>query len=178
MAKANETSTAESECFQCNRSAAPGEGRCRFCILEAEASKAFWGIIVKHFPEAKFGDLSPERTIHQRIANVDAIEEWISNNVPTQCSTCHSEIVSTINDSCFRDGECGACEYRRYASQPELLTIAEAFRQECSDQVQQHQDDLKEDFGDADDLQEQVEYWKQRREQCDAAITKAYGTPA
>lgn len=60
----------------------------------------------------------------------------------------------------------------------DLLELAQAFRQECSDQIQQHRDDIKEDFGDSDDLQEMVEYWKDRREQCDAAITKAYGKPA
>lgn len=85
MANANETSPAKRTCFQCDREADPEDGRCRCCILEAEASEAFWAVIVRHFPEAKFGDLSPERTIGQRMANADAIEEWIRNNVPRHC---------------------------------------------------------------------------------------------
>jgi len=67
------------------------------------------------------GDLSPERTIGQIVANVDAIEEWISNNDPELCTTCHSEIVATINDSGFGNGECNACEYRRFRTQPALI---------------------------------------------------------
>ncbi len=41
------------------------------------------------------------------------------------CTTCGSEIVETINDSCFNDGECGPCEYQRYRSQPKLLDACE-----------------------------------------------------
>lgn len=82
MATLHETSPAK-QCFQCHRPAVPDDGRCRYCILEVEADEAFWAVIVRHFPEAKYGDLSPERTIRQRTANVDAIEEWIRNNVPS-----------------------------------------------------------------------------------------------
>ena len=84
MTQANETSPAKKLCRQCHRPAEPGKGRCRYCILEVEASEAFWDVIVRHFPEAKYGDLSPWRTIRQIVANVDAIEEWISNNVPQE----------------------------------------------------------------------------------------------
>jgi hypothetical protein len=136
MANANEKSPAKRICFQCHRPAEIDDGRCRFCILEVEASEAFWAVIVRHFPEARSGDLSPWRTINQIVANVDAIEEWIGNNVetqeaddetrdrecdqstpiggPTHCKTCASEIVETINDSNFHEGECGPCEYQRY----------------------------------------------------------------
>ncbi len=138
----NPTSPAERTCFQCHRPAVRDDGRCRYCILEAEASEAFWAAIVRHFPEAKYGDLSPERTIRQRVANVNAIEEWISSNVPSDvdwdsrvgtnhrtdraahCRTCGSEIVETVNGSTFNDGECGPCEYARYTSQPVLLAAA------------------------------------------------------
>jgi uncharacterized Fe-S cluster-containing protein len=37
------------------------------------------------------------------------------------CRTCGSEIIASINDSNFQEGECGACEYQRYRSQPRLL---------------------------------------------------------
>ncbi len=91
------------------------------------------------------------------------------------CKTCGSEIVETVNDSLFRDGECNGCEYERYRSQPELRELVQAYRQECADQIQQHRDDLKEDYGDPDDLQEMIDYWKQCRDRCDAALAKAYG---
>jgi len=37
------------------------------------------------------------------------------------CITCRCEIVETVNDSVFGDGECNSCEYERYKSQPHLL---------------------------------------------------------
>jgi hypothetical protein len=37
------------------------------------------------------------------------------------CRTCGSEIVEFVNEGVFRDGECDACEYLRYRTQPELL---------------------------------------------------------
>jgi len=37
------------------------------------------------------------------------------------CRTCSSEIVNSVNDGVFRDGECEACEYHRYQTQPRLL---------------------------------------------------------
>jgi len=80
----NEPSPASKTCSQCDRSPIPGDALCRYCILEVEACEAFWEVIVRHFPDAKSGDLSPERTIRQRMANVDAIEEWIRNNVLPQ----------------------------------------------------------------------------------------------
>lgn len=43
-----------------------------------------------------------------------------------RCKTCGSEIVESVNDSAFRDGECGRCEYKRYRSQPELLAACRA----------------------------------------------------
>lgn len=80
----SDTPTGAKHCCHCSRPVAPHEARCRYCILEVEASEAFWAVIVRHFPTAKYGDLSPERTIRQITANVDAIEEWISNNVPDE----------------------------------------------------------------------------------------------
>jgi hypothetical protein len=44
------------------------------------------------------------------------------------CTTCASEIVATVNDGTFRDGECGGCEYQRYRSQPVLLAFAGSAR--------------------------------------------------
>ena len=71
-------------CFQCTRPEIENNGRCRFCNLAEPALEAFWEVIVQHFPHAKYGDLSPERTIHLCDAAATAIEEWISNNVLPQ----------------------------------------------------------------------------------------------
>lgn len=49
--------------------------------LTDEALEAFWEVVVKHFPQATTGDLSPMRTIELSLAAEAAIEEWISNNV-------------------------------------------------------------------------------------------------
>ncbi len=62
----------------------PKDWPCEFCILADEALDAFWDKIVEHFPEAKFGDLSPERTRRLQDAAVTAVEEWITNNVLPQ----------------------------------------------------------------------------------------------
>lgn len=45
------------------------------------ALDAFWQTIVDRFPQARFGDLSPERTIRLQVAAEEAIAEWINNNV-------------------------------------------------------------------------------------------------
>lgn len=49
-----------------------------------EADSAFWQVIVKHFPQAKTGDLSPDRTTALSIAQDQAVREWIDNNVPAK----------------------------------------------------------------------------------------------
>lgn len=47
-----------------------------------EALDAFWEVIVKRYPQANTGDLSPWATIKLQIAAENAIAEWIDNNVP------------------------------------------------------------------------------------------------
>lgn len=47
-----------------------------------EALDAFWEVLVKRFPQAKTGDLSPLATIALQIAAEDAVCEWVNNNVP------------------------------------------------------------------------------------------------
>jgi hypothetical protein len=49
-----------------------------------EALYAFWEVIVKRFPQAETGDLSPGATIDLQMAAEEAIEEWINNNVPAR----------------------------------------------------------------------------------------------
>ncbi|MGL4555393.1 MAG: hypothetical protein ACRC33_29850 [Gemmataceae bacterium] len=109
------------------------------------------------------------------VKDVEA-DEYVRVGPPAApCKTCGSEVVATVNGSNFAEGECGACEYRRYATQAELLALASAFRQECSERIQQYRDDIKEDFGDPRDLRERVRYWQKHRNRCDAVIAKANG---
>jgi hypothetical protein len=51
--------------------------------LVQEADDAFWEVIVRHFPQARSGDLSPLATVQLTRAQEAAVAEWISNNVPT-----------------------------------------------------------------------------------------------
>lgn len=52
----------------------------------------------------------------------------------TECKTCGSEIVPTVNDSLFGEGECLGCEYRRYHSQPALLEALDYLLDQTVDQ--------------------------------------------
>lgn len=49
-----------------------------------EALDAFWEVIVKRYPQAKTGDLSPGETIALQLAAEDAVGEWVNNNVPAK----------------------------------------------------------------------------------------------
>ena len=46
------------------------------------ADDAFWQEVAQAFPEAEFGDFSPEQTIAWEAAARAAIEGWVANNVP------------------------------------------------------------------------------------------------
>lgn len=50
--------------------------------LTEDALDVFWYFIAKHFPEAKYGDLSPLTTIRLIEAAKSAVNEWIWANVP------------------------------------------------------------------------------------------------
>lgn len=114
MTSTNETSLARRTCIQCDRPAVPGDSRCRPCILEEEACEAFWSVIVKHFPEAKFGDLSPERTIAQRLANSDAIAEWIDNNVFSQSSHGYCECEHGMENPSYMPDQLCTCGIQKH----------------------------------------------------------------
>src|SRR5581483_7233863 len=51
-----------------------------------EAQEAFWDAVVKRFPDAKFGDLSPVSAVALDEAEQAAIEEWVRNNVPPKAA--------------------------------------------------------------------------------------------
>ncbi|MBI3408196.1 MAG: hypothetical protein HY040_07555 [Planctomycetes bacterium] len=48
--------------------------------LADEALEAFWEVIVKHFPQATSGDLSPGQTMRLQLAAESAILEWVVSN--------------------------------------------------------------------------------------------------
>jgi hypothetical protein len=50
--------------------------------ITEDASDAFWAVIVKNFPEATTGDLSPLTTFAFDQAAEAAVEEWVWANVP------------------------------------------------------------------------------------------------
>lgn len=78
------------------------------------------------------------------------------------CKTCGSEIVETVNDSVFGDGECNACEYLRYKSQPDLLEALDDLLAETLDN----------DLAQGIELSDKEEY---AREKALAAFKKADG---
>lgn len=47
-----------------------------------EALNAFWDVIVKRYPEARTGDLSPLTTMRLDETARIAVDEWICSNVP------------------------------------------------------------------------------------------------
>jgi hypothetical protein len=49
-----------------------------------EADDAFWQVVVKHFPSATTGDLSPLTTLRLHLAEEEAIAEWVWANVPAK----------------------------------------------------------------------------------------------
>ena len=52
--------------------------------ITEEALDAFWAVIVKRYPQAKTGDLSPLTTVALSMAAEDAVEEWVTCNVPAR----------------------------------------------------------------------------------------------
>jgi len=50
------------------------------------------------------------------------------------CKTCGSEIVETVNESNFGEGECGACEYHRYLTCGALIEALDYLLEQTVDQ--------------------------------------------
>ncbi len=46
-----------------------------------KAADAFWAVIVQNFPRSVSGDVSPLATVALNRAQMDAVNEWIRNNV-------------------------------------------------------------------------------------------------
>jgi hypothetical protein len=50
-------------------------------VVIHDALTAFWEAVVRHYPQAVTGDLSPLATMQLSVSAENAIEEWIDNNV-------------------------------------------------------------------------------------------------
>ena len=50
--------------------------------LTQEADDAFWQVVVRQYPQAKTGDLSPLTTFALHQAEEEAVKEWVWANVP------------------------------------------------------------------------------------------------
>ena len=62
-------------------------------------------------------------TLSPNVKDLDADEITSVDTGRSHCKSCGSEIVETINDSVFLDGEC-PCESRRYQAHDGLVRIA------------------------------------------------------
>lgn len=59
----------------------PASGRCDPCAVAEETDLAFGRVLVRRFPHAVSGDLSPGASVRMSRAVRDAAAEWIQNNV-------------------------------------------------------------------------------------------------
>lgn len=49
-----------------------------------DALEAFWKVVAKRYPSAKYGDLSPHADFALKRAAEAAITEWVEENVPAK----------------------------------------------------------------------------------------------
>jgi len=54
----------------------------KFARIVDQAGTAFWETVVKNYPEAKTGDLSPIQVHDLEMAMTKALTEWLDNNIP------------------------------------------------------------------------------------------------
>lgn len=57
-------------------------GECNVCVVVEDMDDAIGGVLVKHFPEAESGDVSPLVALALSQALTDLAKEWIPENVP------------------------------------------------------------------------------------------------
>lgn len=83
----NETTSGNDKCHQCRHTKLLGRkcikpGECNVCVVVNETLDAYGEILMKHFPDAKYGDQSP-LVVHALLTALEsAAAEWISNNFP------------------------------------------------------------------------------------------------
>ena len=82
-----EAASANNICSRCNSDKTLGgkvlkPGECNVCVVVDDMWEAVGGVLVKHFPEAVHGDVSPLVSIAVDQAHESLAKEWIPANVP------------------------------------------------------------------------------------------------
>lgn len=123
--------------------------------------------------ESASGSDDGEYRLHHRVWDVES-DEFI--NVAglsfKHCKTCGSEIVESVNDSNFGDGECGPCEHERYKSQPALLKLARMFRMTCVTRIDLLKND--EDWRPDDEREDMIGHYTAMLNDC-KKVLDSYG---
>lgn len=91
-----------------------------------------------------------------------ATEKYFTVGEHQQCRSCGDDLVEGINDSKFRDGECGPCEYQTYRSRSDLLQACEAI---CGLMYRDKHNDERIDF----------DQYERAERACKRSIAKARG---
>lgn len=78
----------------------------RTAMATANADTALWEAVMKVFPEAKSGDLSPLVTHRLTEALRTAVAEWVYYNVPKTCGGCHQN----LDAACGKTIGCYECD--------------------------------------------------------------------
>jgi len=94
----------------------------------------------------------------------------VADPTAMHCKTCDREITEAVNDTNFRDGECGPCEHARYLSQPVLRRHLERLI-EMSESVVASR-------GNGNALAEAVDSLERIVQEAKTAVTHAHGKAA
>jgi hypothetical protein len=81
------TSQASNICSRCNSAKSLGgkvlkPGECNVCVVAEDMGQAIGDVLIKHFPEAESGDVSPLVAFALDEAHHSLAREWIAGNVP------------------------------------------------------------------------------------------------
>src|SRR4051812_17555272 len=81
------TASASNICSRCNSKKSLGgkvlkPGVCNVCVVVQDMDEAIGDVLMKHFPEAESGDVSPLVEFALSEAHESLAQEWIDNNVP------------------------------------------------------------------------------------------------
>lgn len=90
-----------------------------------------------------------------------------SRDIAYSLITSQSEISATADDQ----SECLANAHL-IASAPDLLTLAQTFRSACVERISILKDELKEEWCDAEDIDDQIGHWKALLNECNEVIAK------
>ncbi len=99
-------------------------------------------------------------------------EDFVPVLGTSHCRTCGSELVESVNGGKFRDGECNACEYGRYQTQPELVSVVRSCRVAFEERISCLKEELAAGYADRDDIRVQIGNYKYLVKRCESVLTK------